>query len=981
MIKYNKINQDAQIENTGLSLTQAANDLTASLVASATKRKIPLGSKETVKEDEPTVSFAAPQVPAGTKVAPCGDFGAVAYFTALPKGVTNMAASGPVMAAALSKRFNSRHVGINTANGVQLPEIATDLGCGVSGDILVGSPIFITGFGYGETSLPDPRKATTAKLVRDITLPCPSGLTGVVKREQTCELESLDDETKFEDSKVVFGGKRPVRKSKKGLASTQAGSDVDESGTSHEVRRMKRTWNCTPDLAALPPPTAAETASYCRDPADDITKPADQAISLTTDNLKNILSGSGPNLYTFKCQDAGNGNCIASPWTGPGAQGPESSNITSPLPANTFLRCDKNAIPEQYVINPIIPIQLDGAGKVMSETPAATKTGTIIGNRDCGQNWYGDLIAGYQVRSCNLIKSVNGVETILKTAQTIYRIGYVGARCKQPPKEVSTYFCPRPYKGQLTMREENYMLKPLALQLGTSLPATWTPSTIPWMRIPGLLGNANAETMARAAKEGYKVSRRPLEGVQNPDFTSFLEGVMQPDMVKQVTGCKLAGQGCELPPSPIKLGIVFDRSDSMTMQPQPVLTSATSRMSCVAPYESIFTDKAAACDILRNHADGSPVDPTQDNNVVHILQSYLIDPSNNVYINMMMDAIDNNRQCGETTTDQVGYCTPGDGAGQSSCAPGTCVSAGTVSGNKLRVAEDQLKTAIDYIPPGSEFKYTEYISDVPSTKGTTTLCNYVTDPNCNFASELGRVRDMVDDNNGLAKGGTPLMEAARIALEQFGDTYPNPNPVNGILMFFTDGEETDGLDTPVPGRKEYGNNYQYRYGSLCRDISPDNNAATSEAGLCRTIGITEDTSPPPTAAEAALIFSSFYNSENCAQNGSTSTCTFLEQYYDGTTLSPNWINCLNVGTQSRPSFVNYIRQYYPNLKVFILNLTSSSLNSCPTRDPQVEMIDVSDARGFQTAFARAFGSLNTRPATPEDVCQRMRATYPGAASY
>jgi len=159
MINYNKINQDAQIENTGLSLTQAANDLTASLVASATKRKIPLGSKETIKEDEPTVSFAAPSVPAGTKVAPCGDFGAVAYFTALPKGITNMAASGPVMVAALSKRFNSRHVGINTASGVQLPEIATDLGCGVSGDILVGSPIFVTGFGYGESSLPDRRKA------------------------------------------------------------------------------------------------------------------------------------------------------------------------------------------------------------------------------------------------------------------------------------------------------------------------------------------------------------------------------------------------------------------------------------------------------------------------------------------------------------------------------------------------------------------------------------------------------------------------------------------------------------------------------------------------------------------------------------------------------------------------------------------------------------------------------------------------------
>ena len=779
-------------------------------------------------------------------------------------------------------------------------------------------------------------------------------MTGVVKRDQSCELESLDDESKREDSKVVFGGKPRTKVSKKdkGSAATQNVALADQDGTSNDVQRMKRTWKCTPDLTALPPPTAAETASYCRDPANDITKPADQAISMTTDNLKIFSRIQWPVLITLLNARMA-GMVIVLPARGQVPAHPD------PLVRTSLLLCR---------LTPLYGV--------------TTKTGVILGSRDCGQNWYGDLIAGYQVRSCNLIRSVDGVETILKTAQTIYRIGYVGARCKQPPKEVSTYFCPRPYKGQLTLREENYMTKPLALQLGTSLPATWTPSTIPWMRIPGILGNANAETMARAAQEGYKVSRRPLEGVQNPDFTSFLEGVMQPDMVKQVTGCKLAGQGCELPPSPIKLGIVFDRSGSMTDKPQPVLTSATNRMSCVAPYESIFTDKTAACDILRNHADGSPVDPTQDNNIVHILQSYLIDPSNNVYVNMMMDAINNNRQCGETTTDQVGYCTPGDGAGQSSCAPGTCVTAGTINGDKLRVAEDQLKTAIDYIPPGSEFQYTEYIRSVPSTKGRTTLCNYVTDPNCDFASELGRVRGIVDDNNGQAQGDTPLMEAARIALGQFGDTYPNPNPAGGILMFFTDGEETDGLDTPVPGRREYGNNYAYRYGSLCRDISPDNNAATSEAGLCRTVGITEDTSPPPTAAEAALIFSSFYNSENCAQNGTTSTCTFLEQYYDGTTLSPNWTNCLGVGTQSRPSLVNYIKQYHPNLKVFILNLGSSHIDACPT-DPNsnVQIIPVDAPNGFKRAFDQAFNDLNSTPSDPLDVCNRVRATYKGAVNY
>lgn len=975
--KYNKINQDTQVENIGMSLMQAANAYSAHEVALHTMRKAPLDPKANITTVGTMSNSVRPELPRGMTLNPCGEFGAVTYFNSIPAGVSDMQAVGPIMVSALSKRFGGQYVGIRSKRGNDMPLIIQEIGCAnvVGNDIVVGSPIVVSGFAYGSDTLPDARKATWPSVTRDITIPCPTNLDGVIKREQHCQLISNDDDKKVEKGKIKVGGGQKV--------------DAPGSGSMNDMTRLDRIWRCTPDISSgtLPPPTADEITSFCRDTNAGLQKQADNTINMSTESLKKILE-TGSGVYDFKCRVTGSNvsTCNTAPYNPPLS-----------VSQNTILRCDNQTVPEQYVINPIIPLQKDGNGRIISATPAATKTGPILGNGSCGQGWTGDLIAGYQIRACRLMRVTNGVETLMSTAEKIYKIGYVGARCSAPPKE-APYRCPRPFGGEVILRENNYMTKPMALQLGTP-PAVgeWSPSTIPW-RIGGMFGNANAETIARAAQEDYRIMPTPLQGVQNPRFSSLLEGGMRPYMTKEITGCKLAGQTCEWPPDPMQVGIVFDRSQSMDPASHPGLTnnnpplsSASNRMACQALLDDIFTDKAAACDILRNNAldrnttEGRPVEA--------ILGEYLVDRQDPVLNNMMFNAVQNQTLCGDVTVDKIGTCTPGGSALQSSCSPGRCVGTGGVNnGTYIQVADDQLKTALGHIPSGSEIWYTEYNTPINGgTDGDTaptitdTLCNVMTDTNCDFAASLDRVRTKITVNTGQTNSpGTPLMKATAQALAQFDRDKTQP----GVLLYFTDGSETDGVEN-----RGFPSNYGYPYGSFCDSKTPPSDINNSSPGaFCRGLGLHEGVSSTDTEVLAKLKM--YYTTSDCSDplKGSSTVCVNILRFYNPTNDElvnlpggggKEWTSCLSVSNRSYPSAIEYIKNNYPNLKVFILDLSNSQLGGCFNQQQpgRIELIDAKKATGYAEAFERAFPK-SARKANPEEICTRIRAgNYPNAVSY
>lgn len=399
--RYNAINQRAHIENMAGSLATSAQNLSAYLVASQMKRKTPIQDDGKILSDNPTdftvQNNPKPVPPAGIHVSSCGKYGAIAYFTEKPSGVASLKQEGSTMASSLVLKFGHDAVGMKNANNIQLPKKGITLGCTVGDDIVEGSPIFVAGFlaPDGLDGLPDPKKTTQPTFKRDITLPCPTGTDGVIKREQICQLKFADDESSKETGTIKIGN------------------------SINDIQRLNKSWECTPDLStSLPPPTPQEISVYCRDPSQDIAKPADEVIELQIPSLKQELENNGPGYYTFFCRKNkdGSNTCDAEPY--------------HPEP-KTYLKCDQNTPPPRFTINPYSPMQLNAYGEMM---------GNPAENRDCGKGWYGKLTARYLTRRCQLIKVVDGASQVVSTPQTIYRVGYAAAQCERDLN--TTVSCP-----------------------------------------------------------------------------------------------------------------------------------------------------------------------------------------------------------------------------------------------------------------------------------------------------------------------------------------------------------------------------------------------------------------------------------------------------------------------------------------------------------------------------------------------------------
>lgn len=117
----------------------------------------------------------------------------------------------------------------------------------------------------------------------------------------------------------------------------------------------------------------------------------------------------------------------------------------------------------------------------------------------------------------------------------------------------------------------------------------------------------------------------------------------------------------------------------------------------------------------------------------------------------------------------------------------------------------------------------------------------------------------------------------------------------------------------------------------------------------------------------------------------TPICNNIDHLYNSDTgeLRASFnASCQSVGNTSRPSFIRYVQDNHPSLKVFILDM-GTDFAHCPS-DPsgQVVMIPINNPNAFADAFSEAFISLNPRTATPEFVCQRVRdRLYSNAVSY
>lgn len=481
--RYNAINQRAHIENMAGSLATSAQNLSAYLVASQMKRKTPLSEDGKIISDKPTdftvQNNPKPVPPTGVKVNTCGKYGAIAYFTEKPMGVASLKQQGSTMATSLVLKFGHDAVGMKNANGVQLPKKGIELGCTVGNDIVEGSPIFVAGFlaPDGLDGLPDPKKTTQPTFKRDITLPCPTGTDGVIKREQICQLKFADNETTRETGTIKIGN------------------------TTNEIQRLNRTWECTPDLSTtLPPATAQEISTYCRDPSQDITKPADDVIELQVSSLKQQLEGNGPGYYTFFCRKNkdGSNTCDATPY--------------NPEP-KTYLKCDQNMPPPRFTINPYSPMQLNAIGELV---------GNPTENRDCGKGWYGKLTARYLTRRCQLIKIVDGVSQVVSTPQTIYRVGYAAAQCERDLN--TTVACPaiagsNP-NNRLPIVRHVTMSIPVALEWSMS-----KPSPNAWDTSRMSTNDSRPEIWQTANEKGYiipDISAATLDAAPNDRIWSEL---------------------------------------------------------------------------------------------------------------------------------------------------------------------------------------------------------------------------------------------------------------------------------------------------------------------------------------------------------------------------------------------------------------------------------------------------------------------------
>ena len=601
--RYNRINEAAHTKNVGSSLSQAANAYLAwekadNLKLMALLGKVQLSFVGSIAQTPP------PKPPPGVTVVQCGAYstmvpgvpadpnkkyvqgsnpivyGAIAYFNKNPPGVASLEHSGEAMAAALAEHFGADNVGIYNKKGFTYPLNMTDPAKGllcfgdIQNDIVLGSPIFMTGYRYSEGLLPSD-KSLDAEVIRDITIPCTAPLVGVVKREQKCVMHSPT----LEEAQAAAAQGEPITEKVKVLI----GRDGTE--TENDVQRLDKKWTCDPDLKGpLPAPTADELDHFCRDPSKNLVKQPDNAMDATAKSLKKTLESNGgvPGYYTYKCQDDGTGNCKVEvcddPLTCPPPPCTDPNGCPPPKPpaCPIELSCIDANIPPLYVDNPKIPLETNAALDLVGEGAGSV--------RACGRGWNGTMTARYLVRRCDLYATdCHGTRTYKDTKQSIYYIAYAGATCSKMNVSYNEQ-CPNlpgvNMGGYVPITRNLVMRKPLALE--------WAPPVVgvqSWTTSNVATNNSRAEVLAEAGQKGFvvpNISQADLNSVLTDDTQWSLKvarGMKSRDpssIDMDITSCNSGAQTCVPPNSGQPLsGIVF----LVDVSPQAKLYGDTTSLS------------------------------------------------------------------------------------------------------------------------------------------------------------------------------------------------------------------------------------------------------------------------------------------------------------------------------------------------------------------------------------------------------------------
>jgi hypothetical protein len=600
--KYNDINQRAHIENTGNSLMQAANNTAGYLTAKSMRRKAPLNeiplTQFTTVDDN-----SEPALPPGIGIAKCegGMLGAMAFFIEQPKGVPPLSQSGQTMMRALSERFGGHMVGWHGSGQTTLPQIVEDVGCEPIDGIVENSPIFAAGFVYGEDngdpiSLPDPNKVTYPTVSRDLTLPCPSGYSGVIQRKQDCKLET--DEDGEDAEKVTFKtGKIDV-------------AHVQEGGYELEAVRIKKRWECDESQDVKVPPSASEIAAFCRNNADNMEKPGDNTIPIQLENFKeNLETGGTGNYYQVICREGAEGTGLC-------------RNQRYTPPAGWTIKCDNEPQDPRYVVNPTFETTGVRTQPLVDwDNGLITPSGTEV---DCGRGWDGDIKWEYQLRQCSLY-SPEGV-IAPEQPKTIYWMGQVAMKCKREPKPGENWIAECPVGvGDIFIKKRYLMNDFVALK-----PKSYDKGQASVGEV--FVGTADAKTEERLQKDEFKDTSRLCGEVGGPDWDdcnrktasalntagsdkAFSDAIMaavgSPAMSSIPIACNTEGQTCKTMGDVKHLIILVDRSRSMRGGGGNVSYLTPQCRTQVAHYFD-SSNVNAACNIIDNftpeYAIHTPVD-------------------------------------------------------------------------------------------------------------------------------------------------------------------------------------------------------------------------------------------------------------------------------------------------------------------------------------------------------------------------------------
>lgn len=586
--RYNDINQKAHIENTGNSLMQAANNMSGFLTAQSMRIKAPLNevSLTSVNTEEPV----EPSNPPGVGVVKCegGMLGAMAFFTEQPKGVPPLSQSGQTMMRALSERFGGRAVGWHGGGQTILPEMVEDVVCGTISGIIENSPIFAAGFVYGESktnkiTLPDPNKVTYPSIFRELTVPCPSGFSGTIQRKQECKLKTDEEDGEVEEIKIKTG------KVERGSVTADA-YEVD-------AVRIKKRWECDASQDVTVPPSATEITAFCRDNANNMSKPGDNPISVTLENFKeNLETGSTGNYYQVICREGAEGTGLC-------------RNQRYTPPAGWTIKCDSEPQDARYVTNPTF--ESTGARTqpmVDWDNGLITPSGTEV---DCGRGWDGDIKWEYQLRQCRLY-SPEGV-IAPEQPKTIYWMGQVAMKCKREPKPGENWIAECPVGvGDIFIKKRYLMNDFVALK-----PKSYDKGKVSVGEI--FVGAADTKTEERLQKDEFKDTSRLCGEVGGSNWDDcnrktasalntagsdkeFSEAIMaavgSPAMSSIPIACNTEGQTCKTMGDVKNLIILVDRSGSMSGGSSQVTYTVPVCSTLVLDYFDAGPNRIEGCGIL-----------------------------------------------------------------------------------------------------------------------------------------------------------------------------------------------------------------------------------------------------------------------------------------------------------------------------------------------------------------------------------------------